>query len=233
MEFTVHGPDDGEPLLFVMGWGNTADQPEPRWLLDTLADEGYRTHACEIPTNVTSFEDEYLRPLADYVADGPDFDRALSHSTGGLIAAHAIDDGVLPKQAVHLSPWWGLHPSQRLPFRVLGALPTSRELVPVEPDRDTLGALADPSAREALGLAPSFVREIRRAQESLPRAADDEVAFCTLTDGLVGVDAVGERLPADRIRLYDGGHECFASPDRDQIVAEAVAALREGPAALG
>lgn len=232
MEFTVHGPDDGEPLLFVMGWGNTADQPEARWLLDTLADEGYRTHACEIPTNATGFERDYLRPLADYVADAPDFERALSHSTGGLVAAHAIDGGVLPERAVHLSPWWGLHASQRLPFRVLSALPTSRELVPVEPDRDTLGDLAEPSARDPIGLAPSFVREIRRAQASLPAAADEEVAFCTLTDGLVGVDAIGERVPADRVRLYDGGHECFASSGREAVVADAVAALREGPSAL-
>ncbi|MFC7137116.1 hypothetical protein ACFQRB_12945 [Halobaculum litoreum] len=115
---------------------------------------------------------------------------------------------------------------------MLGALPTSRELVSVEADRDTLGALAEPSAREANALAPSFVREIRRAQASLPAAGDEAVAFCTLTDGLVGTDAIGERLPADRIRLYDGGHECFASPDREAIVADAVAALREGPSAL-
>ena len=232
MEFTVHGPGDGEPLLFVMGWGNTVDQPEPRWVLDALADEGFRTHACEIPTNVTGFEADYLRPLADYVADAPDFRRVLSHSTGGLIAAHAIGDGVLPERAVHLSPWWGLHASQRVPFRLLGALPTSRELVSVEPDRDTLGDLVEPAAREPTGLAPSFVREIRRAQESLPSAGDEEVAFCTLTDGLVGVDAIGERLPADRIRLYDGGHECFASPGREAVVADAVAALRAGPDAL-
>ncbi|MXR40948.1 hypothetical protein GRX01_06285 [Halobaculum sp. WSA2] len=233
MNVTVHGPADGEPLWFVMGWGNTPEQPAVRWLLDELADAGFRTRAVEIPTNVRRFEDEYLDPLAAAVDDGPTVDRVLSHSTGGLIAAHAIDDGVLSGRAVHLSPWWGLHPSQRILFRVLGLLPTGRELISVESDRETLGDLAEPTAREPNGLAPSFMREIRRAQSSLPAARDEEVAFCTLTDGLVGVDAIGERLPADRIRLYDGGHECFASPGRTAVVADAVAALREGPSALG
>ncbi|WP_277552516.1 alpha/beta hydrolase [Halobaculum limi] len=226
MEFTVHGPDDGDPLCFVMGWGNAPDQPVVDWLLETLADAGFRTHAATIPTNVDDFEAEYLAPLADYVADGPDFERALSHSTGGLIAAHAIRRGVLPEHTVHLSPWWGLHPSQRIPFRLLRRLPTSRELVSVDPDRDVLGSLADESARDSTGLAPSFVREIRRAQTSLPEATDAETAFCTLTDGLVGTDAIGERLPAERIRLYDGGHECFASEDREAIVADVVESLR-------
>ncbi|MFC6785945.1 hypothetical protein ACFQFH_08565 [Halobaculum halobium] len=232
MNVTVHGPAAGDPLLFVMGWGNTADQPAVRWLLDTLAGAGFRTRAIEIPTNVTSFEEEYLAPLADAVADGPTPERVLTHSTGGLIAAHAVGAGVLPERVVHLSPWWGLNPSQRLPFRVLGALPTSRALVSVEPDRETLGDLAAPDARDPIGLSPSFVREIRRAQSSLPSAADGAVAFCTLTDGLVGVDAIGERLPADRIRLYDGGHECFASTGRESVVADAVTALRDGPSAL-
>ncbi|QZX98871.1 alpha/beta hydrolase [Halobaculum rubrum] len=232
MNVTVHGPADGDPLWFVMGWGNTPEQPAVGWLLDELADAGFRTRAVEIPTNVRRFEDEYLDPLAAAVDDGPSADSVLSHSTGGLIAAHAIDAGVLPERAVHLSPWWGLHPSQRVLFRVLGLLPTGRELVPVEPDRETLGELAEPSARDAIGLAPPFVREIRRAQSSLPAAGDEAVAFCTLTDGLVGVDAIGDRLPADRIRLYDGGHECFASPGRTAIVADAVAALRDGPGAL-
>ncbi|SHH25483.1 lipase family protein [Halobaculum gomorrense] len=232
MNVTVHGPVDGEPLWFVMGWGNTPDQPAVGWLLDALADAGFRTRAVEIPTNVRDFEREYLDPLAAAVDDGPAADRLLSHSTGGLIAAHAIEADVLPERAVHLSPWWGLHPSQRIPFCVLGALPTGRALVSVEPDRETLGELAEPSAREPIGLSPSFAREVRRAQSSLPTARDGEVAFCTLTDGLVGTAAIGERLPADRIRLYDGGHECFASPGRTAIVADAVAALCEGPGAL-
>ncbi|GAA0220372.1 alpha/beta hydrolase [Halobaculum roseum] len=232
MNVTVHGPVDGDPLWFVMGWGNTPAQPAVGWLLDTLADAGFRTRAVEIPTNVSRFEREYLDPLAAVVDEEPAADRVLSHSTGGLIAAHAIDAGVLPERAVHLSPWWGLHPSQRIPFRVLGALPTSRELTSVEPDRETLGERAEPSERDPVGLSPSFVREVRRAQSSLPAAGDGEVAFCTLTDGLVGVDAVGERLSADRIRLYDGGHECFASTGREAIVADAVAVLRDGPEAL-
>jgi hypothetical protein len=230
---TVHGHRDGEPLWFVMGWGNTAEQPAVNWLLDALADAGFRTHAVEIPTNIREFEAEYLDPLAAAVEAGPAAGRVLSHSTGGLIAAHAIDAGVLPGRAVYLSPWWGLHPSQRVLFRVLGAVPTSRELVTVSPDRETLGDLAEPGAREPIGLSPSFAREIRRAQSSLPLASDEAVAVCTLTDGLVGTDAIGDRLPSERIRLYDGGHECFASPGRREIVADAVDALFDGPSALG
>ncbi|WP_435064971.1 hypothetical protein [Halobaculum sp. EA56] len=232
MEFTVHGDADGGPLCLVLGWGNAPNQPAVRWLLDALGDAGFRTHAAEIPTTVTSFEDEYLRPLSEYVADAPDFTATLSHSTGGLIAAHAIRRGDLPGRAVHLSPWWGLHPSQRIPFRILGRIPTSRALISTESDPNVLGDLADAGSREDTGLAPSFVREIRRGQASLPAAGPEEVAFCTLTDGLVGTDAIGERLPAERIRLYDGGHECFASSGRDAVIDDAVAALREGPAAL-
>ncbi|WP_276276527.1 hypothetical protein [Haloarcula regularis] len=80
--------------------------------------------------------------------------------------------------------------------------------------------------------SPAFVRTIADAHETLPPAREQEVAFCTLTDQIVDPRAIGERLPADRVRLYDGGHELFSSSARERHTDTVLAALEAGPDAV-
>lgn len=234
MRFTVHGDDvlgDAERtrLLFVMGWGNTPDQAPVAWLLSELVDAGYVVHAAEIPTNVTSFEAEYLRPVARYARERG-FDRLLAHSTGGLVVPFLRTDA----RRVYLSPWWGVRSGvQSALLPRFARLPTSRRLLPTSVDPEALGAYADPRAdRDPGGLSPTFAREILRAQRSLPTFREGSVVFCSLSDRVVSVRAVGDRAPARNVRLYDGGHEFFASRNRADILTDVTAALDRGPEAL-
>ncbi len=60
----------------------------------------------------------------------------------------------------------------------------------------------------------------------------DAVAFCTLGDRIVDPRRVGDRVDAERVVLYDGGHELFSSPARDEHAETLRAVVREGSAGL-
>ena len=47
----------------------------------------------------------------------------------------------------------------------------------------------------------------------------------SLRDTVVGLQGVGDRLPAERVHLYDGGHEPFAAADRGAATAVVTDAL--------
>ncbi|MFC7195990.1 hypothetical protein ACFQL4_17385 [Halosimplex aquaticum] len=118
--------------------------------------------------------------------------------------------------------------------RLLVSLPTARPIIPVPMDPDALGDLA---TEEQLtdgpdGIAPAFLRTVADAQERLPPVREDSVVFCSLTDTVVDVEAIGKRIPAERTVVYDGGHEFFTSSSRDQTVEWVLAALADGPDAL-
>ncbi len=226
--------DDGaaRDCLLVLGWGNRCRHEPVQWLVDRLA-EAYRVHAVELPTHITDFEAEWVEPLRTYVTDLDEFP-ILAHSAGGLTAAHLDPGGVTNR--VYLSPWWGS--DFPMPDAVLNAirrLPVSRPMVPGgEFEREHLGDLATETQVEdaAEAVSPAFLRTIHRAQQTLPPAHENAVAFCTLTDRVVDPRAVGYRLPADRIRLYDGGHELFSSSAREHHVPTVLDALERGPDAF-
>jgi len=226
VKFSVHG--EGTPLLFVLGWGNDPSQDNVAWLLDALADAGYEVHAATIPTNVSSFEREYRQPVESYAADR-EFDAVLSHSTGGLVVAH-LDWDV---RRVYLSPWWGVKPGlQSLFLPWFAKLPTSERLLPSGAE-DAVGDIEESTPREGPGgLSPAFAREIQRAQSSLPPFREGSTVFCTLTDELVSVPAIGERTPAANLRVYDGSHEFFSSFGREDVFEDVLAALTDGPGAV-
>lgn len=224
MQFDVFGDDGGTDLLFPLGWGNRPDHRNVAWLLDRLVDAGYRVHTVTFPTTVADFDREYLRPVARYAAENPPA-RLLSHSTGGLVAAH-LD---LDVPCVYLSPWWGIAGGADGLRGLLFRLPTDRAVLPVPIDDDALGDLATERQRRETPnrIAPAFLRTIRDAQARLPPLRDDSVVFCTLADRVVSVRAIGERTPAARVRLYDGGHEFFSSSGRDAVAGRAVDALSQ------
>lgn len=234
VRFTVHGDGDDD-LLFVLGWGNEPDHEHVSWLLDRLAAD-YRVHAVTLPTNGWDFEDQYLAPVRSYYEER-DFDAVLSHSTGGLVAAHlaaAVDD---PARNVFLSPWWGTAPAEGFESVILPyflRLPTARRLL--HPDRDVsaVGDLKSEAEYEAgpRGVSPAFLRTVVDAQARLPPFRDGDVVFCTLSDRIVSVRAIGDRTPAANLRPYDGGHEFFASSGREAVVEDVAAALREGVDAI-
>ncbi|QPV62599.1 alpha/beta hydrolase [Halosimplex litoreum] len=227
MQFTEFGDGDVR-VLFVLGWGNRTHHENVRWLVDELVDAGYTVDVGEIPDHGSDFEAGYVRPTQrHHDATGPD--RILSHSTGGLVAAH-LDS---PARRVYLSPWWGMA-DEGLLGRVAAALPTDRPVVPVPFEEGALGDLATERQRVEGPdrIAPAFLRAVADAQSRLPDFRDDSVVFCSLRDQVVGVDAIGDHAPAERTVLYDGGHELFSSSSRERTVEWLLAVLGEGPGAL-
>jgi hypothetical protein len=222
MQFDAFGDPADPTLLFPLGWGNRPDHENVAWLIDRLVEAGYWVHTVTVPTTVTDFDREYRRPVARYAASNPPA-RLLSHSTGGLIAAHL--DLEVPR--VYLSPWWGIAGGVGGLRGLLLRLPTARSVIPVPQDPALVGDLATERQLRAIpeGIAPAFLRTIHDAQERLPSLRANSVVFCTLTDGVVSVSAVGERTPADRIRLYDGAHEFFSSSGRSAVADRVVDAL--------
>jgi len=226
---TFDGDSDDE-LVFVLGWGNRIGHENVQWLIDELTAE-YRVTVFEIPDTIDDFVEEYVRPIERYVETLESF-RLLGHSTGGLIGPYI--EGA--ETRTYLSPWWGYAENQQGPaLTLVRKLPVSIPIVPTEvTEREVIGELAtDRQLSEGAGrAAPSFLREIWYAQRALPPIRDDAVVFCTLSDRLVSTRAIGDRVPVDRIRLYDGGHELFSSPDRGRRIEQLVSAVRDGPAAL-
>jgi hypothetical protein len=223
--------DAGErDLVFVLGWGNTPEHANVRWLIDHLQQAGYRVHTFEIPTTITDFEAEYLDPVATFV-DELDAYRLLAHSTGGLIGAY-LDD---PITRVYLSPWWGIHHDQDgLLARLLARLPFARPIIPVDGDPAAIGDLVtdDQLADGPDAIAPTLVREVRRAQDGLPAVDDSAVVFYTPDDQVVSPAAIRERAPDANTVTYDGGHELFSSQCREAYLDPIRAALEDGVDAL-
>jgi len=221
----------GEDLVFVLGWGNKLFHENVRWLVDELVDAGYLVHAFRIPTTITDFRSEYVEPVAEFVRDLDGY-RLLTHSTGGLIGAYL--DGATRR--VYLSPFWGFPAGPEEPlYDLLAKLPVSAELLPAgTADREALGDLATDRQLEtgADAAAPTWIRECLDAQANLPPIDDDAVVFCSLRDSVVSTRAIGERVPAERVVLYDGGHELFSSSSRDRRLPTLLAALEDGAAAV-
>ena len=226
------GSDAARDCLFVLGWGNRCRHENVQWLVDRLA-ERYRVHVAELPTHITDVEREWVAPLTEYTADLDPF-HVLSHSAGGLAVAHLEAEGL--GNRVYLSPWWGSdYPLPGFVFSALTSLPISRPVFPFsELEAEALGALATDQqvADSPTAASPAFLRTIDRTQRRLPPAREDAVAFCTLTDAIVDPRAVGHRLPADRIRLYDGGNEVFSSSVGERLTETVLETLERGPAGL-
>lgn len=278
MRFRTFNEGGDRDCLFVMGWGNRPDHDSVRWLIDELADGGYRVHAAELPTRLEDFRADWVEPVAEYVRDLDEFD-LLSHSAGGLVAT-TIDGA---DTHVYLSPFWGFPPTY--PDWLLDLVARIPSTVPFLPSGfDDPAILGEYAGDERLQdtpswVSPSFVRETRDAQSRLlpadvdlaaiagrsrrsgsgPDEADggdedaeadadrtprtdlptprwsvenDAVVFCSLSDEVVSLRAIGARVNADNVVLYEGGHELFASTSRDQHVSTLLAALEEGDDAL-
>lgn len=218
-------PEGCPVVVFIGGWGQRLDSPNTRWLLDVLTTAGMAVHAFELPTGMTDLHREYVEPVARFRASlGPH--GVLSHSAGGLVAAHALAG----RRGVYLSPWWGLY-GGKLRARALQwclRLPLRARLLPIDFTRDELGDLVTDEDWAALPkrVSPRFVAEIARAQAALPPVAPESLVFCSLRETIVGLDAIARRVRADRIVLYEGGHELYSSSCRETFRERIVEALR-------
>jgi pimeloyl-ACP methyl ester carboxylesterase len=216
---------DGEELLFVMGWGNRVDGTNERWFATQLANEGYRVTLVELPTNPLDFEAGYLDPVADLWRELGE-PLVVGHSTGGLVAAH-----LRPERAVYVSPWWAFH-GEKHRERILrwgSKLPLSRPFVPIDFDREEIGPRVTDRGWSRIPdyVSPVFIREIRDAQASLPEISDRARVCCSLRDTVVGLQGIGERVPPERVHLYDGRHEPFAAADREAAIDVILDAIGE------
>ncbi|WP_181685506.1 alpha/beta hydrolase [Halorhabdus salina] len=231
MEFDRFGDDSDPDLLFVLGWGNRPTHEPVRWLLDRLV-ENWQVHTATLPVHVTDVQREWVAPVAAYAADLTD-PAVLAHSAGGLSVAHADVDA---RTTTYLSPWWGFSPttSGRM-LDIVARIPLDRKLLPSGIDgASLLGEYATERqvADGADRVSPPFLRTVQQAHRTLPTIGDDAVVFCSLTDQVVSTQAIGERVPAERICLYDGGHELFSSRSRDRHLDTLRAVLSEGAAGL-
>ncbi|MFP8889471.1 alpha/beta fold hydrolase [Natrialbaceae archaeon A-CW2] len=231
MRERIFNEDGEEDLVFVMGLGNRWTHENVSWLIEQLVDAGYRVHAFELPTNIDDFKADWLEPIAEYVIDLEEY-QLLAHSAGSLIA-QALDGA---DNHVYLSPWWGYSPDRSpLLLDILEQIPTSAPFLPRgEVPKSAIGDLAT-DHQMATGpswLSPSFIRETRRAQQELLAIDHDAVVFCSLRDSIIDLRPIGERVPAEHIVLYDGGHELFSSSVRDRYVDLLLAALENGADAI-
>ncbi|RQG96645.1 alpha/beta fold hydrolase [Natrarchaeobius chitinivorans] len=227
MRHRVFNEDGEEELVFVMGWGNRWTHENVSWLVGTLTDADYRVHAFELPTNIDDFKADWLEPIAEYVLDLEGY-QLLGHSAGALVG-QALDGA---DNHVYLSPWWGFgprHPDQLL--EAISRVPTTLPCLPVgEMDEPTLGELATDHqiATMPRWVSPAFVREIRHAQQEMLAIDHDAVVFCSLRDPMIDHRPIGERVPAEHVVLYDGGHELFSSPTRERYTDLLLDSLEEG-----
>jgi alpha-beta hydrolase superfamily lysophospholipase len=234
MRVERYGPEDTADLVWVLGWGNRIAHENVRWLVDGFVDAGYRVHVFEIPTEITDFETDWVEPVRGYTQRLDSF-RLLGHSAGGLIAAYLSG----AETTTYLSPFWGFPDGQvglDEPLLALAsALPVSAGLLPSgAASREGLGALAtDEQLHDVPRVAaPTFVREARRAHEGRPPVEDDAVVFCSLSDPVVDLNAIGAAVPAERTVLYDGGHELFSSERRETYLDRLLVAVTYGAEAL-
>ncbi|WP_018256333.1 alpha/beta fold hydrolase [Halomicrobium katesii] len=228
MEFHTFGEASDPDCLFVLGWGNRPAHEPVRWLIDRIAADGRRVHTATLPPHVTDVSEQWVRPVESYAADLDD-PAVLAHSAGGLTVAHADLDAVT---TTYLSPWWGDPPSRQGPIvDLFASIPGNAKLLPSGvSDRSLIGEhatdeqLADGPDR----VSPAFLRATKRAHRTLPEIDDEAVVFCSLTDRVVSTRAIGQRMPAARTVLYDGGHELFSSRSRDEHVPTLLSALERG-----
>ncbi|MFC6767316.1 alpha/beta fold hydrolase [Natrinema soli] len=231
MRHRIFNEDGDEELVFVMGWGNRWTHENVSWLVGQLTEAGYRVHAFELPTNIDDFKADWLEPVAEYVRDLEGY-QLLGHSAGALVA-QALDGA---DNHVYLSPWWGYGSAFPEPLlEAVSKLPTTFPCLPVgDMDRAALGSKATDhqTATTPSWVSPAFVRETRRAQDELLTIDHDAVVFCSLRDPVVSLRAIGERVPAEHVVLYDGGHELFSSGSRGRYVDTLLAALADGADAV-
>lgn len=217
----------GEDLLFLMGWGNRIDGDNERWFVDQFVDAGYRVHALEFPADITSFERECLEPAREYrLENALQLAPVVSHSIGGLVAAY-----IQPEGAVYLSPLWGFNgePGGEKTLGLLSKLPTNKKVLPHTVGRTDIGSLVTDSQWERMPdrASPTFVREVQAAQDSMPSPRDDARVFCSLTDSVVDLRAIGNHVDAEQVALYEGGHELFSSEGREEHVSAVLDAVRK------
>ena len=231
MRHRIFNEDGDEELVFVMGWGNRWTHENVSWLVGQLTEAGYRVHAFELPTNIDDFKADWLEPVAEYVRDLEEY-QLLGHSAGALVAQalYGADNHV------YLGPWWGYGEGFPEPLlEAVAKLPTTFPCLPVgDMDRTALGSKATDHqiATTPSWVSPAFVRETRRAQDELLTIDHDAVVFCSLRDPVVSLRAIGERVPAEHVVLYDGGHELFSSGSRERHVDTLLAALEDGAEAV-
>jgi hypothetical protein len=98
--------------------------------------------------------------------------------------------------------------------------------------RPTLPADEDADADEVGDDAPAEV--VPNPDLPTPHWAveDDAVVFCSLTDEVVSTRAIGARVNAENVVLYEGGHELFSSTSRERHLDTLLAALADGVTAL-
>lgn len=218
MQVDVFGDGDAD-LLWVMGFGNRADSRHERWFVDRLVGAGHRVHAAELPTNGTDFEADYLDPVRSYRADLGDH-ALVSHSMGGLVTAHLRPD----QPVVYLSPWWGS--DLPAPLRPLLWLPTTLRILPSGIDPEGLGGLATAEDVTAPSrVSPGWLSTMLEAQSALPAIGEEDVVFYSPSDPVVSVDAIREHAAEHQRRPYEGGHELFASANRERHVERVLAEL--------
>lgn len=224
MEARTFNADGAPALLFVMGFGDRLDGENERWFIDRLADAGFRVTAVQLHTDMTDFEREYREPVQ---RRHDDLEPAvvLGQSLGGLVAAHLETSA----RTGYLAPWWGFYGEKFLTWesRLVPRLPIETPVLSIRTDRSELGALVTDEQWRRLPkrLSPVFVTAVYRAQERRPPVDEDAVVFVSLRDTVVGLDAIGAAVAPEQVRLYEGGHQLFASASRRAVTGDVVEAL--------
>lgn len=226
METAVFG-QDGEPkLLFILGFRARIGGTNEQWFIRRLTEAGYRVCVVELPTNITDFEAEYRDPVQRY-HDEHDPSIVLSHSLGGLVAAHLDTDA----RRVYLAPWWGIHGERFMTWEklLIPRLPIQAEIITPTIERGDLGEHVSNAEFDRLTkrLSPTLITAVVEAQQTRPSIEESAIVFISLREHVVSLQAIGEAVPTEQLRLYDGAHIPWASADREAATAAILSELDE------
>jgi hypothetical protein len=182
-------------------------------------------------------EHVYLSPWWGYAEDSPDWllDLVSEIPTAAQFVPSNIDDAALLGTYATRRQLADV-PSFVSPAFVRETRDAQARLLPADAE---LAAAAD-SVRRATPTDDGDGDEADDAgvvpNPNLPsphwQVENDAVVFASLTDEVVSLRAMGARVNADNVVLYEGGHELFASTSRERHLDTVLAALDSGAAAL-
>lgn len=211
------GNDKSKKIVFIMGWGNSLQDPWLKWLKDKAQKQKWNLLIIEIPCEFDSFNsvlEELISCINNFGCD-----ILLSHSMGALFGRLIHVDSSIRK--IFLSPFWRI-PKNTL---ILGSYPLSRLIIyllkwcktPIlyRNFKDQDIGIIDLPQNVPNYISPSTMHEVMTAQDNLPPfESKDTIIYCP-------TDQVIDTSKLSGIE-YSGGHLAFTVAERDAIFQKIV-----------
>ena len=211
-EFVPATTQELHRVAFIMGWGNTLNDPWLKWFKEMVAEENRSVLVIAIPCEYTSFN-TVLNDIKVLIEEHQ-CEILLSHSMGGLFSRFIDTECII--QRIFLSPFWKV-PKRTL---ILGSYPISKLLISLlrwiktpllyrNFEDEDIGIIDLPKDVPR-NISPCTMHEVIKAQSNMPPLKNtDTIIYCP--DDKVIDTSVCSGL------TYAGGHFAFTVSERDVI----------------